>query len=385
MDSKKLTVLGIAALVMVLLAVVISNISNRKTSPGPVQAFNLIQGVDPALIATIELGSKGAVSVKLTRDDRGSAKKVNELITTLLDIKTTEGKYYTNNPANHKDLGVTEADSQKFVKFTKKDGSLITGIIIGKQKQQGKGTFVSLADSDEVYVTEKVPYISDRPMSYIDEKLTDVDTSKIVSVTVSSPNDVYTLTKQGGEIVLKDIEQGKKLITDQARDVFEVLKDLSFENVTRQSDVGRKYNFDRKYVCKLDDTTVYTLSVANEDDGVYVSCKSEYTGDKKVMKGAGVESEEELKKKEAKLLAMDKAEKFSVKHFGWIYKTTSYKSKNVIKPLSELLEDEPVDEAGVQPVEDADSQVDSETKTESIEKANSESQPVSVAEPNSVL
>ena len=399
MDSKKLTVLGITALIMVLLAVVITNISNQKTAPGPERAFNIVQGLDPALIASVELGNKGAVSVKLPRNDRGVftvsqndgypavTKKVNELITMLLDIKTTEGKFYTNNQANHKDLGVTEADSQKFVKFAKKDGSLITGIIIGNQKQQGKGSFIRLANSDEVYVTDKVPHISDRPMSYIDEKLTDVDVSKIVRVTVSSPNDVYTLSKQGGDIVLKDIEQGKKLISDQAENVFEAIKDLSFENVTRQSDVGRKYTFDHTYVCELDDTTVYTLSVANEDDGVYVSCKSEYTGDKKVMKGPGVESEEELKKKEAKLLAMDKSEKFSVKHFGWIYKITSYKAKNVVKPLAELLEDEPEEAPESQPAEDTDSQTNAgnETSAESSDKTESEIQPNPVAEPNSVL
>jgi hypothetical protein len=49
-------------------------------------------------------------------------------------------------------------------------------------------------------------------------------------------------------------------------------------------------------------------------------------------------SEEQLKEKEAVLLAWEKATEFADKHKGWIYTITENKAKNLIKPLSDLLE-----------------------------------------------
>jgi hypothetical protein len=51
------------------------------------------------------------------------------------------------------------------------------------------------------------------------------------------------------------------------------------------------------------------------------------------------ESEEELKVKEAKLLADDNAKEFTAKHQGWVYEIAEYKAKNLTKALSDLLED----------------------------------------------
>ena len=53
-----------------------------------------------------------------------------------------------------------------------------------------------------------------------------------------------------------------------------------------------------------------------------------------------VESEEELKKKEAKLLAKEKTQKMSVRHKDWIYEIAENDAKNLTKQLSELIEEE---------------------------------------------
>ena len=51
------------------------------------------------------------------------------------------------------------------------------------------------------------------------------------------------------------------------------------------------------------------------------------------------ESEQELKEKEAKLLADDKAKEFTAKHQAWIYEIADWKAKDLTKELSDLLED----------------------------------------------
>ncbi len=68
--------------------------------------------------------------------------------------------------------------------------------------------------------------------------------------------------------------------------------------------------FDREYVCTLKDSTVYALKIAKKDDKTYITCEADYTDKTPVTKDSNVESEEELKKKEAKLLAQEGAIKF---------------------------------------------------------------------------
>jgi hypothetical protein len=58
-------------------------------------------------------------------------------------------------------------------------------------------------------------------------------------------------------------------------------------------------------------------------------------------KEQGVESEEQLKEKEAILLAIDAVNQFNQKHSGWVYQITGPGAGNLMKPLSELLEDIP--------------------------------------------
>jgi hypothetical protein len=104
-----------------------------------------------------------------------------------------------------------------------------------------------------------------------------------------------------------------------------------------------------------------------------VVCKADFTGERpsKVSKG---ESEEELKKKEALLLAYDKAEEFTARHKPWIYEIADWKAKNLTKALSDLLEDEkkPQDPNAAAPVAPAPPTVDKpvDLKPPTVEDAN---------------
>ena len=129
---------------------------------------------------------------------------------------------------------------------------------------------------------------------------------------------------------------GKKLKTNEAKSVWRALTDLRFDEVTRN--VGG-LAFNDHYICRLNDSVVYTLNIAKKDDKTYITCTAEFTGERP-KKERKVESEEELKKKEAKLLAYDRAQAFALKHKGWIYEIPSWKARSLTKKLSDLLEDE---------------------------------------------
>jgi hypothetical protein len=369
MNNKKLTILGIVAVAMVLWAVVQSRISN-KSEVEPAGPAYLIQGFDPSVVDSIVIGTgdaaftlkhQGSGFVVVNKDNYpAKTSEINSLISKCLDIQTSE--FVTDNPANHKDLEVTEEKARSVVKFMKADpnSSLLTGVIIGKTKELGQGSYVRLLSSDpalsnKVYVTSNAPWFGGGAMNYIDQELIAVKQEDIKSVTVSSPSGPYTLTtkEDSQDIVLENMPAGKKLKSSETKSVFTALTSLRFDDVKK---ISSDLAFEKQYMCRLKDSTVYALRIAQKDGKTYVSCVAEFTDKTPVEKapvdqGGKVESEEELKKKEAKLLARDNAAKFTTSHQGWVYQIADWKAKNLTKKLDDLLEDveKPKENAAVKP------------------------------------
>jgi len=351
MSNKNLTILGAAAVLMVVWAAIQSRVSSRPgTEPeGP---SYLILGLDTSDIGSIVVGTgQDAVTLKregadfvVTNKDNYPAvmSKISELITSCLDIKTAE--LYTDESAYHEDLGVTEEAASGVVKFLthEPNSTVLAGVIIGKSKELGQGTYVRLisadkALSDKVYVASNVPQIGSRPVDYIEQELISVNREDINSVTVSSANGEYTLKAEdeGRRVVLQNIPAGKRAKGSECDRVFAALASFRFDDVKKKSS-GLVFN--RRFVCKLKNSAVYTLNIAQEDNKTYVRCQAEFTGT--VIRPTKDESEEELKKKEAKLKAWDEAQKFAEEHQGWVYEIAEWKAKDLTKELSELIEDE---------------------------------------------
>jgi len=352
MSNKKLMVLGVVAVGIVFWAVIQSRISNKPGSASGGSSY-LIQGLNPAEIDSIVTGT-GDDEVTLKRHGSGfvvvdkdnypaKTSEINSLITKCLDIQTLE--FVTGNPANHEDLEVTEEKAHSVIKFMKADpnSSLLTGIVVGKTKELGQGSYVRLLSSNpnlsnRVYVISNAPRFGSGAMSLIERQLISVKREDIESVTVSSPDGEYVLKlKEGGkDVLLENIPAGKKLKSAEGKSVFTALANLSFDDVKRNFG---ELSFDRQYVCRLKDSTEYTVKIAAEDGKIYITCSAEFKGQRPstIRKD---ESEEELKAKEAKLLADDKAKEFTAGHKGWIYEIPSYKVKNLTKELSDLTENE---------------------------------------------
>jgi len=355
MSNQKLTILGIITAGMIVWAVVQSGISSKPGTEQTAPSY-LIQGLNPADIDSIVVG-RADKTVTLKRRQEGfvvvekdnypaAASRINELITKCLDIRTAE--LYTDDRANHDDLGVAEEQAEAVVRFLKPDSALLTGVVIGLTRETGQGTYVRLVDDDKVYVTLERPWVNDWAMNYIDQSLIEVDDDAVESVTVSGPNEVYTLAKtsQTGAVVLEPMPAGSRPKADEYQYVLTAVKNLRFDDVSRQSGLKEKLDFDRRFTCTLKDSTVYTLNIAQSDGKTYVTCDAEFTDPQPVTKEKTVESEEQLKQKEAKLLARDKANEFSARHKGWIYQISDYKAKLMVKKLSELVETEkPADQA----------------------------------------
>ena len=129
--------------------------------------------------------------------------------------------------------------------------------------------------------------------------------------------------------MLENIPAGKKLKDSDSKSVFNAATDIRFTDVKKKTDETDESTFDRQYICRLKDSTVYTIKIAKKDDKTFVLCQAEFTDTTPVTIKREGESEEELKKKEAKLLARDNAKKFTAEHQGWIYEIADWKAQNL--------------------------------------------------------
>ena len=347
MSNKNLTILGVVAVLMVVWAVFESSVPKKK-GVGTEQ-FYLIQGLETNRIASIEILSgekqvtlkhRGGQFVVFEKDNYPAlVENISELIAKCLDIETIERR--TSNPMNHADLGVSEENAQYIVKFLDGEGTLITGVVISKASPETDSTYVRLISSDDVYLAAESLWLRASALDYVERELFKVERDRIARVTVDVPDGSYTLRagETGDEVVLEDIPEGKKLKDSDAERVLTALTSLRFDDIRKEDAGDEELKFDLSYVCELKDSTVYTLSLAESGEKSFLKCTAEFTDKTPVQKEQAVESDEELKAKEAKLLAKDNVEDFVKKHTGWTYEVPQYKADSLTKKLSDLLED----------------------------------------------
>ncbi len=346
MTNKKLTLLGIIAAVMVVLVFVQSGTKTVISADNDAIKY-LIQGLDPSNVQTIQVKGTGDQQVELVKGGEGFTVKqlsgypakvsqINDLVTKCLDIKV--GKVYTSKPENFEDLGVMEEKAAYVVKFNGSDGKLITGVIVSEGKE-GK-TYVRRVDSNDVYIAADYVWLNASAQGFADQQLTNVAKDKITQIDVATAEGSYVITQDGGKAVLQNVPDGKVAKQAECDKVLGAITGLRFDDVKKAADV-KDVKFDNSYVCKLNDSTVYAIKTGKKDDKTYATLTAEFTDKTPVVKEKGVESEEDLKKKEAKLLANEAAVQFENQHSGWVYVLPSYSADNLTMPLSSLVEDVP--------------------------------------------
>jgi Domain of unknown function (DUF4340) len=348
MTDKKLTILGVIAIVMVILVGLQSGLI-KKGNVTPTQQGYLIQGLNTDNVASILIGA-GEEQVILTRADSrfviankddypAQTKQVNDLFAQCLDVKTLE--LVTGNSKNHQEIGVTETTARYVIKFLDSKNELLTGLFISSTNPETSNVFARLVLSDDVYQVENAPWLYTKPLDYVDKLLMGVNSDGISSVTVATPSDDYTLSAIDGSenIAFENITEDKSLKQDVAKQIFSAITNIRFSDLQKVS-LASDLDFDSTYTCRLEDSTIYTISIARRKNTFFIKCDAEFTDKTEVtMNPNAVHSEEELKAKEAKLLAKEAARDFAKKHTGWIYEIPAFQAENLTKKTSDLLEE----------------------------------------------
>lgn len=326
MSNQRLGILAAVAAIMVVWAVLQSRLSHpaRVKPSGPTY---LIQGLDTSEIGSIVVGH-GDKAVKIARANGrvvvvnkanypADPKQINDLISKCLDIKRSS--LYTSNPKNHEDLEVTEEKGRSVVKLLKSDGTLLTGVIIGRSQENGQGAYVRMISSDDVYLTDSAPWFRTTPIEYVKTELLALKREDVNSVTVTTPEGAYTLRPQedGDGVVMVDLPADKTLKTSDARSVLTALTNLRFDDVNTPSAVG-ELSFDYQYVCRLNDSTEYTLRLAKKGSKTYLRCEAAHPD-----------------------MAQQQVRRFTLQHKDWVYEIPDWKANYLTKKRADLLEDKP--------------------------------------------
>jgi hypothetical protein len=349
MNDKKLMTLGIVAVVTIIAAIGVNQISKPRQSSNLVIG-PLVGGLDVDQVAKIIIsGDANKTKTSIVRSESrfvlaekenypASARKVNELIGQCLDIRTAE--LQTENADFHKDLGVTDDTAASSITLLGADEKPIVGILVSKPAENGSA-YVRLASENKVYLTLNAPSLSAVPMDYLDRNLLEADSKKITEVSVTDPNGVTYVLKsvdQGATVTLDNMPAGKQFKGTDYQTVFTSLTNLAIDDVMTAGKVA-DLKFNWKYVCKLSDSTVYTLGLGKQDNKTYLTVSAEFTDTAPVVKEKGQESQEQLKAKEAKLMARDAAVRFGKKTSGWVYVIPDYNATNLMKDVKSLVED----------------------------------------------
>lgn len=392
MSNRNLIILGIVAAVTVTWAVVQSHRVHSESGRPQATRFEdsyLIQGLDLASIASIRIGSDDT-PLTLVRQGNGfvvankhnypaDTGKINDLLVDLADLRVSE--LVTDDPENHESLHVTEANAETLVKFFDSSDTVLTGVVIGSRHvvEGGSGpaqTYVRLLANPNVYLTEGVPTISDSAVEYVNKELVAIEADEIKSISVSLPEAAYTLTATStddetatdGETVYSIDPQpdGTQLKETAARSLFSAFSNISLQDVQQDTaEFTKDLTPAGTLVCTLANEVAYTFDILTGEDTSYLRGKAEFLDTTPVVKENRVETDEELKAKEAKLLARDHAEQFAKTHAGWLYEIAGWKADALLKTPDDLLED--IEPPAVEPTAESSPQVSPEAPSSDSE------------------
>ena len=350
MTDRRLAVLAAVAAGMLLFTIILYSVTGARR--GAFKGGSLfIQGLDPAKIGAISVKRGDDVATLARRSDGfvvaeknnypASVSEINDLLIKVMEIRCADK--ITDDPRKHGDLAVAaDSDDSTTVTISDAEGKTLVAFTIGKSPERGAGAYVRRLSEDTVYLTADWLNAGADPIRYVETKLLSVPQDDVESVSVKTGDDSYSIIRdEKGEIALGGVPEGKRPKKDEYEGVFKALSSVNLSDIVRLSDLETTWDAD--YTCGLKRGLTYSVTLAKKDDKHYVKLAAQGppVGSVTITQ---TESHDELKKKEALLLAADTAETFTAQHTGWAYQISSWSAEKMRKPFADLIEDIPSEE-----------------------------------------
>lgn len=219
MNGLNTKVLGLGAIAVMLLMLLAQQGADRE----PGESGKLLPGLDVQLesVTRVEIvpADSGATMTAEHRDGvwivleksghPADFKSLSELLTSLADLGIAERK--TSRTENHARLGVA-ADGEGAGTLVRVTGSDTFEVIVGKASE-ARGSFVRLAQEDQVYLTSAEVEIPDSAMSLIDPVVINIDSAEVMGVEISSQGSILKASRdtESGDMVIENLPEGAEL------------------------------------------------------------------------------------------------------------------------------------------------------------------------------
>ena len=343
MNNRQLGILVGATIALALVTVMLYSGGGGRRSDAAVGA-PLIQGLDPDTIDRIVIRSasdtitlrrdKARFVVAERHDYPASLERINDLIVKALDLRIKEK--VTDSSTSHDGLGVVEGKGEAVtVNFLGANGRPIIGFVKGKTAEQS-GFHIRLVGQNSVYRCEGFLSIDTKPTDYLDKNLIKVKIEDVDRVEVKpDTGDSYVIDREAdGKIALRNVPAGKRTKGTEYEDVFGALANLECSDVLQAQ--SKPLTWSAAFTARLKSGLTYKVELAKDGATSYakVSAEAGPLGQISITKD---ESDTDLKRKEAILLARDTAKAYKWRE-AWVYEVSSWSADKMRKPFSDLIE-----------------------------------------------
>lgn len=358
MTSRKLLLLGLAAVVALAVALFLSH---QRTAPvastgeklypalekelGAVTAVRIYKSGDTRAVELVRKDSQWTVSERSGYPADGT--KVRKLLLALAQAKPVEQK--TSHPENYPALGVedTSATTATGARVELEGAGTPVNLIVGKAAGM-KGTYVRRAGEPSSWLINESVNASTTIHDWLQTSIIDVTADRVQSVSVTTGNKAYTAAKGAradADFEIEGLPKGKEADAYAVNNLATALASLTLADVRPTQDLGTEKASAHATVRTFDGLIV-DLDGYTKDGKHFVTVKSAYDAalaqrfhlETKPAETAGETKAEGAPA--AKVTTADSVEEAAgtanARLSGWAFEIADYKYDAIFKPLAEL-------------------------------------------------
>lgn len=367
--SNKRLLLGIAVGVAIL--VFGAYFRNQRQTTGEFETKKLFAELDIEAIERIEIAfDDDSFAISKVGDVWGLDSKAGypidgeTLRELVLNIATLEApERMTDKPANYDRLGVGEDNAVNGrVKMIGAENNTLVDLFVGEERR-GKpsspggfapaaGQYVRAAGDPWVYQIKDALTVESDQARWLANEILKVEADVLQTVKIDSPGttDSFSIAREATDPfdIVTPIPAGWQAKTYEVRNISRSLSSLTLEDVYPTSDAAvQDLVFDATLTATQKNGLVYTAATSKQGEDHFLKLSASY--DRNADLSLVDESTSDSIAAKELPAAEEAAAELNARHAPWIYTVASYQYDKLRKPLSDLLEEAPEEEAVVEP------------------------------------
>lgn len=356
MTSRRLLLLGVAAIVAIATAMILSHQRTASVTAAGDTLYPALKDELNAVTAVRIYQSGDTRAVELLRKDgqwtvtdrsgyAADGVKVRKLLLALAEAKPVEEK--TSNPENYPALGVedTSAATASGARIELEGVSKPVNLIVGKAAGM-KGTYVRRAGEPASWLVNESINASATTHDWLQTSIIDVTADRVQSVNVTVDNKSYTASKAAradADFRIDAMPKGKEADTFSVNNLASALSSLTLADVLPAQDFGAEKPSAHATV-KTFDGLVADLDGYRKNDKHYVTVTAAYDAalaqrfhvETKTPANADAKADEAAAPKADADTVEQTAKATNDRLKGWVFEIAGYKYDAIFKPIAEL-------------------------------------------------